>query len=469
MNFTTDIVIGLEIHVGIKTNTKLFCGCPNEDAETPNTHVCPICLGHPGSKPVVNKAVLDAALKTCLAAKCDIAPEVVFSRKSYFYPDLAKNFQTTQYELPIGSNGDITLSSGKKVGLIRIHIEEDPAALVHIGGVAGSSYSFIDYNRSGTPLLEIVTKPELSSAAEAREFLKTLLGILNYLGIFDVKNGLMKADANVSIKEGNYTRAEIKNINGFKDIERAILSEIQRQKEVVASGKKLSVETRGWDADSGTTYLLRRKETEDDYGYIIDTDLVPITITKEYCSAITLPQLPVEFAQEVSEKYGVAFQDVFIIANQKAFGDAFKKAIALVDPVLATNWFRHVIPTPFVAKYGDLVFVEKIPEAQILSVLQLFANKKISDKVAKELLEKLVVAEFDPEAYIVEHKLEMVSDNSQLEEWAKEAIAANASAVDDYKKGEEKSLNFLVGQVMKKSKGTASPADVKALIQKVLQ
>lgn len=466
MNFTTDVVIGLEIHVGIDTKTKLFCGCPNKDAETPNTHVCPVCLGHPGAKPVVNEAAITAARTLCLAAQSTLAPEVVFSRKSYFYPDLAKNFQTTQYELPIGSGGKITLPSGKEIGLIRIHIEEDPAALVHSGSVAQAAYSLIDYNRSGTPLLEIVTQPEISTPEEARAFLKTLLGILSYLGIFDVKNGLMKADANVSIKEGNYTRAEIKNINGFRDIERAITYEIQRQKDAVAAGETLVNETRGWDAESGRTYSMRTKETEDDYGYIIDTDLVPITLSD---TDIKLPQLPVEFAREVAEKYGVSFEDAFIIANQKAFGDAYRNAIARFDPKIATNWFRHIIPTPFASKYGDLTFVTEINEQEILKVLELFVEKRISDKVAKELLEKLTETTFDPEAYIQEHKLEMVSDSNQLEIWAKEVITANDAAVQDYKKGEEKSLNYLVGQVMKKSKGTASPADVKELLQRLLR
>lgn len=468
MNFTSDVVIGLEIHVGIKSNSKLFCSCANADAVVPNTFVCPVCLGHPGAKPVVNAAVIKSALKMCLAANCQIASKIIFSRKSYFYPDLSKNFQTTQYELPVGSGGEIILSSGKKIGLTRIHIEEDPASLVHKGGVAHAPFSYIDYNRSGTPLLEIVTKPELTSPAEAKEFLKTLLGILQYLEIFDVKNGLMKADANVSIKEGNYTRAEIKNINGFKDIERAIHAEIARQKRVIANGESLSIETRGWDAQNGETYLLRRKETEDDYGYIIDTDLVPITVSEKDLSEINLPQLPVTFAKSISEKYGVSFEDVFIIANQKVFGEVYKKAISIVDPVLATNWFRHTIPTPFNAKYGDLVYVEKINGEEILSLLQLFAKKRVSDKIAKEILDKLVLEKFDPEKYVIENNLEMITDTSELEIWCKEAVALNPVAVADYKKGEEKSLNFLVGQVMKKSKGKANPAEVKQLLLKVL-
>ena len=234
MKFDSDVVIGLEIHISLLTNTKLFCGCKNSNLDSdaaPNTFVCPICLGHPGSKPVVNKKVIEYAMKLCEAAGSELAKNVVFSRKSYFYPDLSKNFQTTQYELPIGEGGEIELPSGKKVKLTRIHIEEDPAALVHAGSsVATSESTLIDYNRSGNPLCELVTEPDMQSPEEAREFLKTLIGMLNYLEIFDIKKCTIKADANVSVKESGYIRAEIKNIGSFKDIERALEYEIERQR-----------------------------------------------------------------------------------------------------------------------------------------------------------------------------------------------------------------------------------------------
>lgn len=469
MNFTTDVVIGLEIHIGLNTKSKLFCQCANAEGE-PNSNVCPLCLGHPGAKPVVNKKVIEDAIKLCLAAKSKIAPEVVFSRKSYFYPDLAKNYQTTQYELPIGGGGVIELPSGKKVSLTRLHIEEDPASLVHVGGVSSASYSYIDYNRSGTPLIELVTEPDMSSPEEAREFLKTLIGILSYLGIFDVKNGLIKADANVSIKESGYVRAEIKNINGFREIERALVHEIERQKEAVSNGEKLRIETRGWDSDEGKTYFMRSKESEADYGYIIDTDLVPITVDEKWKEEVAknLPQIPIEFAREVSERYDLKFEDVYIIANQKAFGDAFKKALE-INPKLATNWFRHVIPTPFVKKYGDLEFVEEINEEEILELFTLFNDKKVADKVAKEILEKLVEEKFSPNEYLKENDLEMSNDSSEIEGFAKEAIEENPAAVNDYKNGEMKAINSLVGQVMKKSKGKANPANAMEIIKKLLE
>jgi len=464
MNFTGDVVIGLEIHIGLNTQTKLFCSCKNQDAD-PNTNVCPVCMGHPGSKPIVNKKVIEYALKLCAALNSEISNQVIFSRKSYFYPDLAKNYQITQYELPIGTKGALILPNNKVIGLTRIHIEEDPASLVHVGGVSDSQYSFIDYNRSGTPLLEIVTNPEMSSPKDTKDFLKTLIGVLSYLDIFDVKNGLIKADVNVSIKESGYVRAEIKNINGFKEIQRALDYEISRQKKEVLEGVKLEIETRGWDVEKGQTYSMRKKESEADYGYIIDTDLCPIDIDEKTIVEIKkkLPLLPVEFAEEISKKHDLNFEDVFIIANQKVFAKYYTKALD-IDPKLATNWFRHVIPTPFAKKYGDLIFVDSIPGDEILELIKLFYDKKVSDKIAKEILEKLVEEVFSPIQYIKKNGLEMVSNTDELMDLCKEVISTNPQAIQDYKSGEEKSLNFLVGQVMKKSKGKANPGEVRKII-----
>src|SRR3989338_10960780 len=280
-NFKKDIVIGLEIHVETDTNTKLFCGCPTKGNEEPNTRVCEVCLGHPGSKPVLNKKAVEYALKLCLALNCKISKELIFSRKSYFYPDMDKNYQISQYEIPLGSKGSLRLRSGKEIDITRVHMEEDPAALIHPKGMQESAYVLVDYNRSGNPLLEIVTEPELSSAGEARDFMKQLIIILSYLGIFNINENTIKADANISIKESGFVKQEVKNITGFKEIERALQYEILRQKEEISAGKKLEQETRAWDSEKGITFLLRKKETEEDYGYILDADLVKTEITKE--------------------------------------------------------------------------------------------------------------------------------------------------------------------------------------------
>ena len=261
-------MIGLEVHVELNTKTKLFCSCPTKGNEEPNSRTCEVCLGHPGSKPVLNKKAVEFALKLCLALNCKINPELIFSRKSYFYPDMAKNYQITQYDIPLGKKGKLNLSSGKEIGITRVHMEEDPASLVHPGGMQQSSYVLVDYNRSGNPLVEIVTEPELSNAADARDFMKNLITILTYLEIFDENNNIIKADANISIKESGFVKAEVKNITGFKEIERALNYEIERQKKEVKEGKKLHQETRAWDSEKGLSFSLRKKETEEDYGYI---------------------------------------------------------------------------------------------------------------------------------------------------------------------------------------------------------
>ncbi|MCX6707143.1 MAG: Asp-tRNA(Asn)/Glu-tRNA(Gln) amidotransferase subunit GatB [Candidatus Woesearchaeota archaeon] len=292
-NFTTDIVIGLEIHVELNTNTKLFCSCSTENTEEPNTHTCPVCLGHPGSKPVLNKKAVDFAVRLCLALGCTISRNLIFSRKNYFYPDMSKNYQITQYEVPIGTEGKLRISDEKEVGLVRAHLEEDPASLVHPAGMHSSPFVLVDYNRSGRPLLEIVTKPEMYSPAEARDFMRKLITVLNYIGIFDQDHCIIKADANISIKETGYVRSEVKNITGFKEIERALKYEVERQKKDFEEGKKFVLDTRAWDAENGVTRRIRTKETEEDYGYILDPDLVITEITDDFVESIKkeMPEL----------------------------------------------------------------------------------------------------------------------------------------------------------------------------------
>jgi aspartyl-tRNA(Asn)/glutamyl-tRNA(Gln) amidotransferase subunit B len=316
--FTSDIVIGLEIHVELATDSKLFCSCPTHGDDTPNSRTCPVCLGHPGSKPVVNKKAIDYALKLCLALNCSINKELIFSRKSYFYPDLAKNYQISQFEIPLGEKGKLKLKSGKEVGITRVHMEEDPASLVHPSGMHSSNYVLIDYNRSGDPLCEIVTDPDLDSPEQARDFMKQLITILNYLGIFDVDRCIIKADANVSIKESGYVRSEIKNITGFKEIERALFYEVERQKHAFSSGERFIQDTRSWDTKSGTTSRLRTKETEADYGFILDPDLVKIEITDSWIESIRsdMPELAHDKSAKFKEEYNLTpeFADIILLS-----------------------------------------------------------------------------------------------------------------------------------------------------------
>lgn len=335
----TDIVIGLEVHVELDTNTKLFCGCPTE-AENPNTATCEVCLGMPGSKPVLNKKAVEFAIMLCKALSCKINPELIFSRKSYFYPDMSKNYQITQFEVPLGEEGRLKIK-GKEAGITRVHLEEDPASLVHLAGMSSSEFVLVDYNRSGRPLCEVVTKPDMASPEEARDFMKKLITVLNYLGIFDQKNCIIKADANVSIKESGYVRSEIKNITGFKEIERALKYEVERQRKAVKDGEKFVQETRAWDAGKGMTSRMRTKETEEDYGYIIDPDLVAIDITKDMINKVKLPELADEKKEKFVKKYKIAELDAEVIADEKLLAEMFEKVAEKIDPVLAARWLRR--------------------------------------------------------------------------------------------------------------------------------
>ena len=455
----SDVVIGLEIHVQLKTNTKLFCSCPTEAVE-PNTAICPTCLGHPGSKPVLNSKALEFGAKLALALGCTIAPTVVFSRKTYFYPDLAKNYQITQYEVPLGSNGQIILDNKKLVRIERAHIEEDPGALIHEAGGC-----LIDYNRSGIPLVEVVTAPDMTSPAEAREFMKKLLNVLGYLGIFDQNTCVIKADANVSIKEKGYTRVEVKNITGFKEIERALNYEVQRQKQ-----QEVKRETRGWDAEKGISYHMRSKEQEEDYGYIIETDLPIFEISLDWIRKVqaTIPELAEQRAVRWAKDWRLDEDDARIIAADLDVAVLFEKIAKKIDPVLASHWVRREVLRLMNDKKKELRETAFDVEG-LTEVLKLFADKKINNRVAQRIIEQLAEKKFSPAAYVKEQGLTMVADEGALESICKDVISKNAKAVEDYKKGEEKSIMFLVGQVMKQTKGTASAPVVQEVLKGLLK
>ncbi len=469
MKFTTDIIIGLEVHCELKTASKLFCSCPTHGSDEPNTRTCPTCLGMPGSKPVLNKKALDFAAKICLALKSSIANELVFSRKSYFYPDMSKNYQITQYELPLGTGGHLSLESGKTIRMKRIHIEEDPASLVHVGSMHSSPYVLVDYNRSGNPLVEMVTEPDMHSPDEARDFMKQLITVLDYLGVFDSHVGIIKADANVSIKESHYSRVEIKNITGFKEIERALNYEIARQKKEATEGRAIAQETRSWDAEKGATFSLRKKETEEDYGYIIDADLVPIEVTKDYIAKLQaeIPELAQEKLKKFREQYGIEETTASVLAKDKELAAMYEHVSKHVNAQLAANWVRRELPR--VLNYTKKTLEESgITPGHMISLLKLIESKRITEKTGQRIIEKLAVEPFNVELHVQTEGLETISDSSAIEAWCKEAIAENQDVVNDYKKGNEKSFNFLVGCVMKKAKGKAPPKDVNDILKKLL-
>jgi len=449
------IKIGLEVHIPLKTTTKLFCGCPTTPSSAPNTQTCPTCIGLPGAKPVLNKKAVELALKIGLALQCDIAERFRFSRKTYFYPDLAKNYQITQYEVPLGANGKLGLSNGKTVAISRIHLEEDPGSLEH-----KENYCLIDYNRSGIPLVELVTAPILDSPEEARDFMKQLVNVLSYLNVYDENIGHLKADANVSIAEKNYTRVEVKNITGFKEIERALTYEIDRQKrhDVVR-------ETRGWDAVKGVTVSLRSKEYEEDYGYILDPDLPTISLERQFIieTGKTIPELPRQKAERWVRAHKIDPVDAAVIATDRDLAGVYEHIVTKVDPVIAARWFRKDVIRALEGKPAA-----RLNPASVRELLELVQRHKITDAVAREILDLLVKKDFSPKEHVTKQGLGAISDETHLQKLVEEAVASNPQAVADYRAGELKALNAIVGHVMKQTKGKATPDAVKRLVEEAL-
>ncbi len=456
-------IIGLEVHTGLNTKTKLFCGCPVSGSEEPNSICCDICTGFPGSKPAVNKKAVEFALRLCLALNCTISDEIVFSRKVYFYPDMSKNFQITQYEIPIGSDGFLELKN-KKIRIRRIQIEEDPAALIHQGSTV-----LVDYNRSGTPLCEIVTEPDMTSPEEAREFLKKLITILNYLQIFNNKNCIIKADANVNIK--GCERVEIKNINGFKEIERAITYELERQKHLLKDGKPITQkETRGWDSDKGITLFQRSKESEEDYGYIIDPDLVPTEISKELLEKTKkeLPELPQQKISRYQKEFKIKKDDAEVLANDYELTHLLEMAVnKRIKPLFAAEWIRREVTR--ILNYNKKELDETFIAKNLVDILELIGNNKITRQTGQRLMEKVAEEDINLNDYVKKHGLEAVSDSKELEEICKKILKENQKALKEYLEGNEKSFMFIVGKVMHETKGKADPKTVNQILKNLVK
>lgn len=469
MNFTTDIVIGLEIHVELKTKTKLFCGCARTGSEMPNTRTCPICLGHPGSRPVLNKKAVDFAIKIATALGCTISEKMLFSRKAYFYPDMSKNFQITQFEEPLGSGGELKLKSGKVIHLERIHIEEDPASISYQQSMAASPFAYLDYNRAGNPLVEIVTKPEMTSPAEAREFLNQLTSILTYLGVFDVNDCIIKADANVSVKESDYTRVEIKNISGFKELESALTYEITRQRALLRRGLAIKRETRGWNDASKTTISQRSKEGEADYGYITEPDLSLISVSNEMRRVLEkeIPELAHQKVERYIRDFGVDAGDADVMAMELELAELFERVAREVDPQLAARWLRRELLR--VLNYNKKTIREiQFDEKELIELLVLVEQKAISETTAQRLMEKLMEERFSPRDYVQKEGLLQITSEGLIREICTRVIADNAKAVADYASGNEKSFQFLVGQVMRETRGKAEPGMVNKVMKEAV-
>ncbi|MGI6711574.1 MAG: Asp-tRNA(Asn)/Glu-tRNA(Gln) amidotransferase subunit GatB [Bacillota bacterium] len=476
-----EVVIGLEVHTELKTNTKIFCNCTTEFGGEPNTHVCPICLGLPGVLPVLNEKVVDYAIRAGLALNCQIAEFSKFDRKNYYYPDLPKNYQTSQFDLPICFNGylDIEVEGNqKRIGITRIHMEEDAGKLVHEGDtISSSNYSFVDYNRSGVPLLEIVSEPDLRSPLEARIYLEQLKAILEYTGVSDCKmqEGSLRCDANISIMpKGSKvfgTRTEIKNLNSFKALQRALEYEIERQVDVIEEGDKVIQETRTWDDVQGITLSLRSKEEAHDYRYFPEPDLVPLVISRELVEKTkeTLPELPQARKERLIKDYGLPAYDAGIITDSKAIADYFDACIsAYPEAKNISNWIMGELMRLLNAENKE-ISQSLIKPDMLVEMLELIDKGTISGKIAKVIFEEMFKTGKRAGEVVKEKGLVQISDESAIEKMVEEVIKANQKSVDDYKAGKEKALGFLVGQVMKVSKGKANPGVVNSMLVEKLK
>ncbi len=458
----TDIKIGLETHVQLNTNSKLFCSCRNEQNVEPNTNVCPICLGHPGSKPRANKEVINQAFKVCKALELDFNEESVFARKTYFYPDMSKNYQVTQYDRPVAQNGrfEVKIKDKKKeIGIKRLHIEEDPARLVH-----EENYSKVDYNRAGTPLLEIVTDPDLKSSEEARTYLQQLAHVLEYLKVYSpVSDYSIKSDANISINGGE--RVEIKNITGTSAIEKALNYELSRQKQLTKRNKEVKQHTRRYNPDMGSTIKMREKETEEDYGYIVDPDLT--TQKSKDVSNVEIPELPREKYRRFKKDYEIKDKIAESLVSDPGLAKAYEKLAQKHDTHIAATLLTGDLKK--VLNYNDVAYSEAKLEIDWLShLLELIEENRISDRNAEKALREIVENPRPIKEIIEELGLEKSSDD-KVAQAVNKVIKNEEEAVKDYTSGDEGAINYLVGQVMQVTQGGADPKKTRELLLEELE
>ena len=471
-----ETVIGLEVHVELATKTKIFCGCSTAFGGAPNTHTCPVCTGMPGSLPVLNKQVVEHALAVGLATNCGINQYCKFDRKNYFYPDNPQNYQISQLYLPICHDGWVeieTAAGKKKVGIHEIHMEEDAGKLVHD---EWEDCSLVDYNRSGVALIEIVSEPDMRSAEEVIAYLDKLRLIIQYLGASDCKlqEGSMRADVNLSVREVGQetfgTRTEMKNLNSFKAIARAIEGERARQIELIEEGKAVVQETRRWDDNKEYSYAMRSKEDAKDYRYFPDPDLPPVWIDDDWLEAVRKrqPELRTEKLERYKKEFDIPDYDAGILTGSKALADLFEAATAICHkPKKVSNWI--MVDTFRLLKEHGMEREElKFSPENLAKLVELTEASTINSTVAKEVFEKIFAEDIDPEAYVEAHGLKTVNDEGALEEVIREIVKANPQSVADYIGGKQKAIGFLVGQTMKAMKGKADPGTVNKILKQVL-
>lgn len=474
---TYETVIGLEVHVELATKTKIFCGCSTAFGGAPNSHTCPVCTGMPGSLPVLNKQVVEYAAAVGLATNCKITQDCKFDRKNYFYPDNPQNYQISQLYLPICRDGhvDIELADGtvKPIRIHEIHMEEDAGKLVHDDW---DDVSYVDFNRSGVPLIEIVSEPDMRSAEEVIAYLEKLRLIIQYLGASDCKlqEGSMRADVNLSVREAGTkefgTRTETKNLNSFSAIQRAIEAERDRQIDLLEAGEKVIQETRRWNNDKEYSYAMRSKEDAQDYRYFPDPDLVPVHISDEWLDEIRSrqPEFKTEKMKRYKEEFDIPDYDINIITDSKKMADIFEEATAICNsPKKVSNWLMGETMRLLKEKgmdAGDISFSAQ----NLAKLVKLTDAGTINSSVAKEVFEKIFTDDIDPDKYVEEKGLKQVNDEGALRTTIEEVVAANPQSVEDYRNGKDKAIGFLVGQTMKAMKGKANPAMVNEMLKEIL-
>ena len=470
-----EAVIGLETHCQLKTGTKIFCNCSTEFGADPNHQVCPVCMGMPGVLPVLNQKVLEYAVKAGLALNCQIAPYSKFDRKQYFYPDLPKNYQVSQYDLPIAEHGwlEIELPDTddnpirKKIGITRLHMEEDAGKLVHGGSdrLSGSTYSLVDYNRTGVPLVEIVSEPDMRSGQEAAEYAQELRRILRYLGVSDgnMQEGSLRCDVNISVRPFGQkefgTKVEIKNMNSFNAIQRAIDYEIERQTQAVENGERILQETRLWEEGSQRTISMRIKEGSSDYRYFPEPDLTPIEVTTEQLEQwrSELPELPAQKRHRYESDLGLSAYDARVLTDDRSVAEYFEATIAAqANPKLITNWVMGDIAAHLNAERLNITEIALKP-AVLAELVNLIESNTISSKIAKDILPELLTQGGSAKELVERKGLTQISDTGALETVIEEVIAANPKELEQYRNGKTKLLGFFVGQVMKQTGGRADP------------
>jgi aspartyl-tRNA(Asn)/glutamyl-tRNA(Gln) amidotransferase subunit B len=478
-----ETVIGLETHVELSTATKMFCGCELSFGAEPNSCTCPVCLGHPGTLPVINEKAILYAIKIALALNCSVNKYTIFHRKNYFYPDMPKNYQISQYDLPVGSNGYLDVDMGdytRRVGITRVHLEEDTGKLIHTGStgrISESASSIVDFNRAGTPLVEIVTEPDIRSATEAKEYLVALRNLLLYLDVSDcsMEEGSLRCDANVSVRpagsESMGTKTEIKNLNSFRFMQRGLEYEVSRQTGIVSSGGRVIQQTRHYDNVTDSTKALRTKEEAHDYRYFPEPDLVPMHLDEEQVGKLKeqIPELPGQKSARYISDFGLSFYDAKFLTGDRQYALFFEECMKIYKNAKAVaNWLMGDF-SALLNKESLYLNESKINAAKLVRMLELIDSGKISSKIAKSVFEEMFYKGTDPAEVIAGSDLEQISDEGELEVIIDEVIKSNPGPVAQLKEGKEKAIGFLVGQVMAHTKGKANPRLVNEIIMKKIK